>query len=43
MIKTMMTKWPEEYQFPPDHNIHELLQVMEVVADDLVKPDGPTN
>jgi hypothetical protein len=42
MIKTMMEKWPTEYQFEPDHNIHELLQVMEVVADDLVTPVGPT-
>lgn len=42
MIKTMMEKWPAEYQFPTDHDIHELLQVMEVVADNLVTPDGPT-
>lgn len=43
MIKTMVEKWPNEYQFPTDHNIHELLQVMEVVADDLVTPDVEKN
>lgn len=42
MIKVMMKNWPNEYQFEPDHDIHELLSVMEVVADQLVTPDGPT-
>lgn len=40
MINTMMTKWPAEYQFPPDHDIHELLRVMEAVATDIENPNG---
>ena len=39
MIKTMMEKWPAEYQFSTDHEIHELLEVMGIVADDLVTPN----
>lgn len=38
MVRTMMANWPEEYQLPPDHNIHELLTVIGVVVDELKEP-----
>lgn len=40
MINTMIEKWPEEYQLPPDHDLFELLRVMGIVADELVQPNG---
>lgn len=41
MIRTMLANWPECYQIPPDHDLHELLRVMDVVAEELPKEPIP--
>lgn len=38
-VKTSIANWPEEYQLPDDHAIHELLEVMGIVCDDMENPD----
>jgi hypothetical protein len=38
-ISTMIKNWPNEYVFPADHDIHELLRVMTAVADNLTQPE----
>ena len=40
-IKNMLRNWPGEYELPDDHNLHELLEVMGIVADELeTDPDA---
>lgn len=44
MIRTMMANWPNEYEFPVDHDIHELLEVMDVVGKSMEEdPDAKTD
>lgn len=38
MTRTSMANWPDEYAFPPDHPIHELLDVIEHVCDITEEP-----
>lgn len=38
-LQTMLDNWPEEWEFPEDHDIHELIRVSDVIADEMVKPD----
>ena len=40
MLKTTIANWPTEFALPDTHNLHELLEVMLVVADQLETPDA---
>lgn len=40
MIRTMMANWPEEFQLPADHPVHEWLEVTDYICDQLETPDG---
>lgn len=37
-VRTSMANWPAEYEFPPDHPIHELLDVMDYICDQIEEP-----
>lgn len=39
-IRTMLANWPLEYELPADHPVHELLDIVEVICQDLEKPDA---
>lgn len=36
-VRTMIANWPNEYALPPDHQIFELLEVMDIVCDGMEK------
>ena len=31
-LTTMLNNWPNEYELPADHDLHELMEVMGIVA-----------
>lgn len=39
-LRTMLANWPDEYQLPADHDIHELISITEQIAHQLVEPDN---
>lgn len=43
MIRTMLANWPTEFELPPDHPIHEWLEVTDYICDEMEKPDVAAN
>lgn len=41
MIQTMLANWPAEFAIPPDHPIHEWMEVTTYICDEMEKPDDP--
>lgn len=39
MIRTMLANYPAEYAIPEDHDLMELIRVMDVIAKDLETPN----
>lgn len=37
-VRTCMANWPAEFDLPEDHSIHELLDVIEYVCDEMENP-----
>lgn len=40
-LETSLANWPEEYQIPLDHDLRELLRIMQHIATDLTTPPKP--
>lgn len=38
-VRTTINNWPAEFELPKDHQIFELLEVMEIVSTNLETPD----
>lgn len=38
--KTTMNNYPDEFELPADHDIHELLRITETICDEMETPNG---